>query len=70
MPTTNSAVVACVAAVADRLAEASRTAEEARAALDHGEQDQVLGNLLPIEQLLKDVLSLYSAAVVLHLESR
>jgi hypothetical protein len=59
-----------LAALSAKVSEAAQYAAAALNAADRGNQAEALGTLMPAEQLLKDALALYTAAVILHLESR
>lgn len=66
---TTSPAVPALAALAVRVADANRLTEDAAHALARGEVTLALGTVVPVEQLLKDALALFHAAVVLHLEA-
>ncbi len=61
-----NAIAANLAALSQRLTEAAHLAEEARAAMAQGEQNQAIGTILDFDRTLPEAQALYAAAIALH----
>jgi F0F1-type ATP synthase membrane subunit c/vacuolar-type H+-ATPase subunit K len=61
-----NAIAANLAALTQRLAQATALAKEAQEAMEQGEQNQAIGTILDFDRLLPETLALYNAAIALH----
>jgi hypothetical protein len=64
------AIAANIAALGDLLDTARLRASEASKAIAEGEQNQAIGTLIDIYQMLENALALYRAAIALHRAGR
>lgn len=60
------AIVANIEAMSQMLNQAASLAEEAKTAMAASEQNQAIGTILPLEELLANAAALYKAALALH----
>ena len=64
--TTENPIKPLLQVLAGTLADASQYADEASMAMAHGEQNQAIGTLLYLDDLLPTAQALYKAALTLH----
>jgi F0F1-type ATP synthase membrane subunit c/vacuolar-type H+-ATPase subunit K len=62
----DAAIAANLAALAQRLEEATVVAREASSAMENRHRNLAIGTLLVIEEMLPDAQALFSAALALH----
>jgi hypothetical protein len=62
----NEAILANIAALHDRLAEALTRASEAREAMRNGQRNRAIGAILEFERTLPECEALFRTALLLH----
>jgi hypothetical protein len=62
----NEAILANIAALHDRLAEAATRASEAHEAMRNGQRNRAIGTILEFEQTLPECEALFRTALLLH----